>query len=226
MTDIFFCQTVIYNCLAIFRGHRLAKLLWLPFAPPKGALIDREVKMTDDELAMASNWSRAMSHVCIVTAAAFLGGSVWQWNIMAPADLASWLDVPTVRLDHGRSFAVLLLMALPALLNAYGLICIRRSFLCFARGEIFSPKAIFGLQRFGSAGMIAVVASTVMTPLVGYFLTYDSPAGADLPIRIGTGSLTILVISGFTWTFARILGATAAVERRNRELVEENAAFV
>lgn len=182
--------------------------------------------MTDDEIAMASSWSRVMSHVCIVTAAVFMGGSVWQWSVMSAADLASWLDVPTIRLDHGRNFAVLLLMGLPALLNAYGLMCIRSSFLCFARGEIFSPKAILGLQRFGGAGMIAVLASAVMTPVIGYFLTYDSAAGADFPIRIGTGSLTILVISGFTWTFARILGATAAVERRNRELAEENAAFV
>jgi hypothetical protein len=33
-------------------------------------------------------------------------------------------------------------------------------------------------------------------------------------------------VSGLTWTFARILGITCAVERKNRELTEENAAFV
>jgi hypothetical protein len=61
---------------------------------------------------------------------------------------------------------------------------------------------------------------------LGCWLTYDTGAGADFPLRIGTGSLTILVMSGFTWIFARILGVAAAVERKNRELSDENAAFV
>ena len=182
--------------------------------------------MKDEEIVMTRRWSAAMSYLCVVTAAAFLIGSFWQWRSMNPAELASWLDVPTVRLDHGRAIAVFLLMCLPAAINAYGLMRIRSSFRCFARGEIFSPKAILGLQRFGSAGVISVLAAAFMTPLVGFWLTYDSNAGADLPIRLGTGSLTILVMSGVTWTFARILGVTAAMERRNRELTEENAAFV
>lgn len=178
------------------------------------------------ELALTRRWSTAMAHVCVITAVAFLGGAIWQWNSMSPSDLASWLDVPAIRLDQGRNIAVLLLMILPALINAFGLMQIRSSFLSFARGEMFSPKVILGLQRFGSAGMSAVLASAVLTPVVGFFLTYDSTAGADFPIRIGTGSLTIVVISGFTWTFARILSLTAAIERQNRELAEENAAFI
>ncbi|WP_447726131.1 hypothetical protein [Sphingomonas koreensis] len=182
--------------------------------------------MKDQEIAAARHWSAAMSHICVVTAAVFVVGSIWQWRSMAPAGLAAWLDVPTVRLDHGRAIGVFLLMCLPAAINAYGLIAMRSSFQSFARGEIFSPKAILGLQRFGSAGAISVLVAAIMTPLVGCWLTYDSSAGADFPTRIGTGSLTILVVSGLTWTFARILGVTSAVERKNRELTEENAAFV
>ncbi len=185
-----------------------------------------EALMKDQEIAVARRWSAAMAHICVVTAAVFVVSSIWQWRSMAPADLATWLDVPDVRLDHGRALGVFLLLCLPATINAYGLIAIRSSFLSFASGEIFSPVAVLGLQRFGSAGAISVLAAAVMTPMVGCWLTYDSQAGADFPIRIGTGSLTILVVSGLTWTFARILGITCAVERKNRELTEENAAFV
>lgn len=167
-----------------------------------------------------------MAHLCVVSAAAFLGGSIWQWATMAPADLASWLSVPEVRVDHGRTIAALLLMTLPALINAYGLMRLRSSFLAFARGDIFSTHAIDGLRRFGSAGVLAVLVSALLKPLVGYVLTYGSGTGADFPVRIGTGSLTIFVTSAFTWTSARILGVAAALERRNRELVEENSAFV
>ncbi|ESQ85116.1 hypothetical protein AEAC466_05240 [Asticcacaulis sp. AC466] len=182
--------------------------------------------MKNEDIGLISRWSAAMGYVCIIAAVTFIGGSIWQWHAMSPSELASWLNVPSIRLDHGRDLAVLLLMGLPALINAYGLMQIRSSFLSFASGEMFSSKVILGLQRFGSAGMSAVLLSAILTPLVGFFLTYDSAAGADFPIRIGTGSLTILVISGFTWTFARILSVVAAIERRNKELAEENAAFV
>ena len=185
-----------------------------------------EEAMKDQEIAAAGRWSAAMSHICVLTAAVFVLGSIWQWGSMTPADLAAWLDVPSVRVDHGRAIGVFLLMCLPAAIIGYGLMAIRSSFLSFARGEIFSPRAILGLRRFGSAGAISVLVAAVMTPIVGCWLTYDSHAGVDFPIKIGTGSLTILVVSGLTWTFARILGVTSAVERKNRELTEENAAFV
>lgn len=182
--------------------------------------------MKDEGVAMTKRWSMVMSYVCLVTAAAFLVGPAWQWRAMTPGDLAIWLNVPSVRLDRGRAVAAFLLLCLPGAINAYGLVRIRSSFLCFARGQIFSPQAILGLQSFGSAGAISVLAAAVMTPVIGCWLTYDTGAGADFPLRIGTGSLTILVMSGFTWIFARILGVAAAVERKNRELSDENAAFV
>ena len=186
----------------------------------------REVAMKDEDLAVIRRWSTVMSHICIIAAVAFLGGSIWQWRSIDPSGLASWLGVPTVRFDHGRTIGLFLLICLPAAINAYVLMHIRSSFRCFARGEIFSPKAIFGLQKFGSAGAISALAAAIMTPLIGSWLTYDSAAGVDFPIVISTGGLTILVISGFTWTFARTLGIAAAMERRNQELTEENAAFV
>ena len=186
----------------------------------------REVAMKDEELAVIRRWSTVMSHVCVIAALGFLGGSIWQWSSMNPSSLALRLDVPTVRFDHGRAIAVFLLMCGPAAIYAYGLMQIRTSFRCFARGEIFSSKAILGLQKFGSAGVISVLVGAIMTPIIGSWLTYDSAAGMDFPIRISTGGLTIPVISGFTWTFARTLGIAAAMERRNQELTEENAAFV
>lgn len=182
--------------------------------------------MDDETMMKTRRWSKAMAHLCVFSAAVFLAVSIWQWASMDPSDLALWLGVPEVRVDHGRTIMVLLMMALPAFINAYGLMRLRSSFLAFVAGDIFSDKAIAGLRQFGSAGLLAVLGSAILTPLAGYILTYGSATGADFPIRIGTGSLTILVTSAFTWTFARILGIAAGLERRNRELAEENAAIV
>lgn len=182
--------------------------------------------MEQDDVAAIRRWSAVMTHVCAVAAVVFIAGTGWQAIAATPTSLALWLDVPQVILTDARRLGVCVAMIAPAVVNAYGLFRLRTSFGRFATGEIFSTRAIRGFQVFAGATMAAVAISAVTTPAIGIWLTYDSPAGVELAIRVGSGSITLLLVSGVTWVFARILTVATALQRRTSELSQENAAFV
>ncbi len=182
--------------------------------------------MEQDDVAAIRRWSAVMTHICAVAALVFIAGTGWQAITATPSSLALWLDVPQVILTDARRIGVCVAMIAPAVVSAYGLFRLRASFGWFATGEIFSPRAIRGFQSFAGATMAAVAISAVTTPAIGMWLTYDSSAGVEIAIRIGTGSIALLLMSGVTWVFARILTVATALQRRTAELSQENAAFV
>lgn len=178
------------------------------------------------EMEAIRRWSRAMSYICALAAILFVIAPLYRAIIIDDVQLAAWLDVPQVNMTGLRRLAPYILFVLPGSLTAYGLVRLRAPFLSFAAGHIFSDAATLGLQRFAEASAMAVVIAAVATPLVGCWLTIDTLAGPDLPVNLGTGSLTLLLLSGFTWTFAKILRMATRMERRNAELAHENEAFV
>lgn len=171
-------------------------------------------------------WSRWASDLCLVMATLFVGLSLYRWLSLTPQGLQAELGVAAVRLDGLRRAALLAPTVLPVALIAAGLLRLRKSFRCFARGDLFTPDAVGGLRNFAAAAAGSVLFAAVAWPAVGWILTFDTPAGGDLTVNIGTGSLTILLISVLTWIFAHILGLGAALAEQNASLAAENAAFV
>lgn len=182
--------------------------------------------MDEQDLATIRRWSAAMSHGCLLAAILFLVGAGYEALTITPVRLAEALDVPHVILAGPRRIGWSLAAILPAAVIAFGLLRVRRSFRLFAEGAVFSRAAIRGFQVFSGAAMASVVLSAVAVPLVGAWLTYDTAEGIDLPIKIGSGSATILLVSGITWVLARMLMIAGALQRRNSELATENSTFV
>jgi hypothetical protein len=171
-------------------------------------------------------WSRLAAGGCLVVAAAFLGGIAYHWLTATAAGLRLELDLPEVLLTPTRRMACLALNLLPAAITTWGLLRLRSSFQCFARDELFSPRAIAGLRDFAATAAASVLVAAVMGPIMSLILTVGAPKGVNVAVNISTGSLTILLISGVTWIFAHVLGLGAAMAAENASLAEENAAFV
>ena len=182
--------------------------------------------MEQDDLQTIRRSSGVMSPVCVVAAVLFIVGSGWRGLTMTPAALALWLDSPVVAIGDGQRVGLVVALLIPAAINAWGLLQLRASFRRMTQGDVFSPPVIRGLRRFSAATILSVCAALVVTPLFGAWLTYDSAAGLDVPIDIGSGSITLLLVSGVTWIFARILTIAAALRSRNDALAQENEAFV
>jgi len=182
--------------------------------------------MDEQDLATIRRWSVAMSHACLIAAILFLVGSSHEALTITPVRLADALGVPQVMLVGPRRIGWLVATVLPATVIAFGLLRVRRSFRLLADGAMFSPAAIRGFQVFSTTAMASVALSAISVPIAGAWLTYDTATGVDLPIKIGSGSATILLVSGITWVLARMLMIAGALQRRNSELATENSTFV
>jgi hypothetical protein len=171
-------------------------------------------------------WSRLAANGCAAAAVLFVVAVVYRWLSGTPESLATLLDLPHVSLTPTRRLASLALSILPIAVITWGVLRLRASFLCFARDELFSAKAIDGLRDFAAAGVGSVVIAAIVSPAVSLVLTAGTPLGAEVSIKIGTGSVMIVLISSVTWIFAHVLGLSAALAEENASLAEENAAFV
>jgi hypothetical protein len=167
-------------------------------------------------------WSTVMSHGCAVVAAVFIIVTAHQWITMDELHLRLLLDVPQVHITPSRRLASLLLALIPTVINAWGLMRLRRSFVGFATGELFTPEAITRLREFAAASTIAALTAIFTVPIISLVVTFGVDGGLELAVRIGTGSLTILLVSGVVWIFAHVLALAIVMERQNRSLLEEN----
>jgi len=170
-------------------------------------------------LHTVTRWSRITADLCLVLAVVFLMASLYQWLSISPGALRAKLDVPSIHWDSPRRMISIGLLMAPVAVVSLGLIRLRASFQCFAAGDLFTPKAVGGLRDFAAAGAASVGVSALVWPVIAALLTFDQPGGVQLAVNVGTGSLTILLISGVTWIFAHVL-------RLGAVLAEENAAFV
>lgn len=182
--------------------------------------------MEQDDLKTIRRWSAVMAHVCVVAAMLFVVGSGWRAVTMTSDALAFWLDISKVAMTDGHRAGLIAALLVPATINGYGLLRLRASFRRMKQGDVFSPSVIRGLKDFSAATALSVCVAAVIAPVLGAWLTYDSPTGLDVPVVASSGSISLLLVSGVTWVFARILAIAAALHRQNDILAQENEAFV
>ena len=179
----------------------------------KDARMDRQEK-----LASIRRWSLLMRHACLVLAAALLAANAVHWLVLSPEALRLELGLRAVDMAAWRRACGLALVLAPVALLAFGLIRLRAAFASFARGRMFSAAATAGLRDFAGLAALSAVAAIVVTPALSFVLTAGLPRGPQIALQIGSGQLTILLVSGVTWVFANILASA-------RDLADENAAL-
>jgi len=78
------------------------------------------------------------------------------------------------------------------------------------------------LREFAAASTVAALTAMFTVPVIALVVTYGVKSGMELAVKIGTGSLTILLVSGVVWIFAHVLALAIIMEKQNRALMEEN----
>lgn len=170
-------------------------------------------------LQPVTRWSGWAANGCLVLAALFIGGTVYKWSSADPQSLQMDLAIKHAMLSTGRRLICLALALLPTSILSLGLFRLRGSFRSFARGELFSHRAIAGLKEFAAASAASVIVAAAASALISLVVTWESPDGAEAALSVGTGSVTLLLVSMLTWIFGHILGLGA-------QLAQENDAFV
>ncbi len=112
------------------------------------------------------------------------------------------------------------LSVIPPLFQSYGLLCARRCFQSFVRGEYFARQIVKALRGFAAGMFFAIVAGFVTTPLLSMLLTlHAGPGQHALMINFGSEELLRLLFAGILWQMA-------AVMLNAVKLAEENSQFV
>ncbi len=166
-----------------------------------------------------TRWSGWAANACLVLAALFVVGTLWKWALSTPHAIQVDLDLQHVFLSPERRAICLILGLAPTAVLGVGLMRLRGSFQCFARGELFSYRAIAGLKDFAAASAASVLVAAVATPIISIVVSWRGGSDMEAAMSIGTGSLTLLLISMLTWIFGHVLGLGA-------QLAAENDAFV
>jgi hypothetical protein len=187
----------------------------------------------DVRSAAIRRWSLGMSFACPALAAIVLGATAVHWLDLDASGVREELHLSTVQLDAGRRSVGLALLLIQPAIMAYGLVRLRAAFAAFARGEVFAAPAIARLRDFAGAAAISAILTVPIMPALSWMLTSDLPGGPQVIVAVGAGQLTILLVAGVVWVFAKILTAGQALAAENhhlqaerRALADENAQFV
>ncbi|HJV43362.1 hypothetical protein [Caulobacter sp.] len=170
-------------------------------------------------LRPVARWSGWAANACVGLAALFVIATLWKWALSTPHAIQVDLDLRHVNLSIERRTICVVLGVTPAVVLGLGLMRLRGSFQCFARGELFSYRAIAGLKDFAAASAASVLVGAVVAPLISMVVSWRGGSDVEAAMSIGTGSLTLLLISMVTWIFGHVLGLGA-------QLAAENDAFV
>lgn len=170
-------------------------------------------------LRPVARWSGWAANACIGLAALFVVGALGKWALSTPHAIQVDLDLRHVDLSPERRAICMLLGLAPTVVLGLGLMRLRGSFQCFARGELFSYRAITGLKDFAACSAASVLVAAVVAPLISMVVSWRGGGDVEAALSIGTGSLTLLLISMLTWIFGHVLGLGA-------QLAAENDAFV
>ena len=113
--------------------------------------------------------------------------------------------------------AIILLFSLPIL---WGLLQLRRLFLCYAKGEIFSRTAAHYLSRFALALLLDALATILTKTTLIWFLTRHNPPGERYYIiSIGSPEVATAFVGAIFMIIAWVLGEAAAVAEDHRGFV-------
>ncbi len=148
--------------------------------------------------------------------------------IFVDPERSRWLMLEFDHLGADLTAAVPLrfrLMALACALVSVGctmwaLWSLRRLFLLYAGGEVFSKSALRALNSVALALFSGVVANFVMQAPISFALTYPlGPGHRAISLSFGSGDVATLFMAGVVLVIARVM--TEA-----RRLADENAKFV
>ncbi|MGU3493868.1 DUF2975 domain-containing protein [Xanthobacteraceae bacterium A53D] len=165
--------------------------------------------------------SRAMSHLCLLTAVLLTVGMGGYWaatpaaTLLAQAGLAPSAGHLSLPLRIGG----FLISMVPLGALVFGLLRARLCFRLLARGEAFSLGTINGLRTFA----IAIAVSAALKPLAGAALSLLlSGAGGGqrtLALHVGSDTLLALIFAGTVATMAWVMAEAAAIADENRQFV-------
>jgi hypothetical protein len=120
-----------------------------------------------------------------------------------------------------QKFGAVLLTLISPLFQSYGLLCARRCFQKFARGEYFTTEVVKALRGFAAGLFFAVIASIVVGTLLSLLFTLNAtePGGHAMSVSLDSEQVSRLLFTGILWQIA-------AVMMRAVSLAEENSQFV
>lgn len=145
------------------------------------------------------------------------------WFLTDPATLAAnylakpeWLGQFTWT---GRllPFAI---FAMPMIVLCWSLWRVRSCFDEFAKGRLFSQRAIAGLRDFAIGMVLGALASPIANTLLHLVLTWNAPEGQRvMVIALSSDTFLGLIFAGIIAIICWVMGEAA-------EVAEENAQFV
>jgi len=147
---------------------------------------------------------------------------VWLfWDFTAPlasGNLQYMFDLTS--LGVGARFAGFGLSLFGALIQAYGLLGLRQTFLEAAQGDPFSTKSVYGFRRFAWTSLILVFFNILQrTGLIMIFSVSDPAHQGTLSIQLGSPELQALFMAVLL-VFVSHVFATGKIAK------DENDAFL
>jgi len=163
-----------------------------------------------------------ISVVCLLLAIALPASSLYT-AIFDPEVLIKGFDLHSppsaAHLNVLQRIGLAVLTVIPPLFEAYGLLCARRCFQSFVRGEYFTLEIVKGLRGFAAGVFFAIIAGMLATPILTLLLTMTSANELTLTARFSSEELLRMVFAGILWQIA-------AVMMRAVKIAEEHSQFV
>ena len=141
----------------------------------------------------------------------------WMRNIALAKLGAPGAALPITPL--GQALAAIAL-AVPIGVMLYGLLAVRRMFVAFARGEMFSAHGARQLQIFAASVLLQAPLGPLTSASLSAALSAGNPPGQRaLMIAFSVNDYSALIIGC-------VLFAAATIMREGARIAEENASFV
>ena len=109
---------------------------------------------------------------------------------------------------------------IPTGLLVWALLELRRLFMFYAKGQVFSEGALVALNRVAALMFIQVLVGFVIQAPESYLISLANPPGQRaISLGIGSGDISFLFMAGVVLVIARVMAEARSVS-------EENAGFV
>lgn len=129
-------------------------------------------------------------------------------------------NLPLIGAPLANRLGALAFDLIPGALVVWALLELRRLFLFYARGEVFSEGALRALNRVAALMFIEVLAAFVVQAPQTYILSLANPPGQrSMSLGLGSNDLAFLFMAGVVLVIARVMAEA-------RRVSEENASFV
>ena len=164
--------------------------------------------------------SKRFANACVVfmTAGVILIGIYWL--TVSPETLSKdWLNgtAPVYSLTpvlRGVGLSLTLLVALPALL---GLNHLRRLFLLYAQGTMFSRPNVQALRGFGRCLILLAIAQMLLTPVMALTLSIANPPGERvLSVGVSAGMLEAAFVGGLLLVIAWVMNEARKIDEEQQ----------